>query len=402
MPSFAIAERCLWIKKRICTMTTKLKCLSLCILLIGLNACSSQKQPENDPAVEGQTTENNEVLQNVADTSAVIVPKAQISPDQSWEKIDEDVISSNLIYFYPEKMKSLNYKEPNKLADDVFFPANHEFIKKQLHLNKNQVLVIGMDGYVSYNNLLIDLSNDEYFKYANNLAINYIRAMQAPKVEPKQDFEKTQDYEERIKQAQQNGKNNVIDYDVEVLERALNSIVPDITADDSDNTYQYDADQELMTIHFKQKSRYSSAVVKSELLIKAQPDLAKTLAENFSRLKVGYVFTAKNNTLNLDGIFFYFIRYGNPDRQNNTSRFYFSPIIKPIAFKQKSAVNAPWKTSDAVEEVETLPFKDLLTSPLWQFKFGLEHYLSPETLLQKYVKPEAPKEPETFDYLGDG
>lgn len=116
-----------------------------------------------------------------------------------------------------------------------------------------------MDGYSSYNNLLIDLSNDEYFKYANNLAINYIRAMQAPKVEPKQEFEKTQDYEERIKQAQQNGKNNVIDYDVEVLERALNSIVPDITADDSDNTYQYDADQELMTIHFKQKSRYSSA-----------------------------------------------------------------------------------------------------------------------------------------------
>jgi hypothetical protein len=104
----------------------------------------------------------------------------------------------------------------------------------------------------------------------------------------------------------------------------------------------------------------------------------------------------------LDGIFFYFIRYGNPDRQNNTSRFYLSPIIKPIAFKQKSAVNASWKTSDAVEEIETLPFKDLLTSPLWQFKFGLEHYLSPETLLQKYVKPEVPKEPETFDYLGDG
>ena len=64
--------------------------------------------------------------------------------------------------------------------------------------------------------------------------------------------------------------------------------------------------------------------------------------------------------------------------------------------------NASWKTSDAIEEVETLPFKDLLTSPLWQSKFGLEHYLSPETLLQKYVKPEVPKEPETFDYLGDG
>jgi hypothetical protein len=34
----------------------------------GLNACSSQKQPENDSAVEGQTTEAKR-LQNVADTS---------------------------------------------------------------------------------------------------------------------------------------------------------------------------------------------------------------------------------------------------------------------------------------------------------------------------------------------
>ena len=109
-------------------MTTKLKRLSLCILLMGLNACSSQKQPKNDSAVEGQTTGSKEALQNVAETSEVIVPKTQISPDQSWEKIDEDVIRSNLIYFYPEKMKSLNYKEPSKLADDVFFPANHEFI----------------------------------------------------------------------------------------------------------------------------------------------------------------------------------------------------------------------------------------------------------------------------------
>ena len=55
-------------------MTTKLKRLSLCILLMGLNACSSQKQPENDSAVKGQTTESKEASQNVAETSAVIVP----------------------------------------------------------------------------------------------------------------------------------------------------------------------------------------------------------------------------------------------------------------------------------------------------------------------------------------
>ncbi|RLL35431.1 hypothetical protein D9K80_08195 [Acinetobacter cumulans] len=383
-------------------MTTKLKCLSLCILLMGVGACSSKDQPKSDSAVEGQTTESSEALQNITETPTVIVPKAQISPDQSWDKIDSDVRRSNLIYFYPEKMNVLNYKEPSKLANDLYFPENHEFIKKQLHLDKLQLLVIGMQGHNLDNDMLVDLSNDEYFKYANNLAINYIRALQVPKVEPKQEFEKTQDYEERVKQAQQNSLNNVIDYDTELLERALNYIAPDITSIGSEGAYQYDADKELMTINFEQKSRYFSSVVKSELIIKVAPDLAKTLADNFGQLKVGYVFTPKNNTLNLDGIFFYLIRYGNPDRKNNTSRLYLSPIIKPNTFKQKSAVNVFWKNNDAVEEVDTVPFKDVLTSPIWKFKFGLENYLSPESLLQKYVKPEIPKEPNELQYLEDG
>lgn len=369
---------------------------------MGVGACSSKDQPKSDPAVEGQTTESSEALQNITETPTVIVPKAQISPDQSWDKIDSDVRRSNLIYFYPEKMNVLNYKEPSKLANDLYFPENHEFIKKQLHLDKLQLLVIGMQGHNLDNDMLVDLSNDEYFKYANNLAINYIRALQVPKVEPKQEFEKTQDYEERVKQAQQNSLNNVIDYDTELLERALNYIAPDITSIGSEGAYQYDADKELMTINFEQKSRYFSSVVKSELIIKVAPDLAKTLADNFGQLKVGYVFTPKNNTLNLDGIFFYLIRYGNPDRKNNTSRLYLSPIIKPNTFKQKSAVNVFWKNNDAVEEVDTVPFKDVLTSPIWKFKFGLENYLSPESLLQKYVKPEIPKEPNELQYLEDG
>lgn len=383
-------------------MTTKLKCLSLCILLMGLGACSSKDQPESDPAVEEQTTESKDALQSVTETSVVIVPKAEISPDQSWEKIDSDVLRSNLIYFYPEKMNVLHYKEPSKLENDLFFPDNHEFIKKELHLDKSQLLVIGMQGHNLDNNMLVDLSNDEYFKYANNLAINYIRALQVPKVKPKQEFEKTQHYEERVKQAQQNSLNNVIDYDVELLERVLNYIAPDITSIGSESAYQYNADKELMTINFKQKSRYVSSVVKSELIIKVPPDLAKTLAENFGQLNIGYVFTPKNNTLNLDGIFFYLVRYGNPDQQNYTSRLYLSPIIKPNTFKQKSAVNVFWKNNDAVEEVDTLPFKDVLTSPIWKFKFGLENYLSPESLLQKYVKPEIPKEPDELQYLGHG
>ena len=380
-------------------MTTKLKCLSLCILLIGLGACSSKDQPESgDSTVEAQTTESSEALQNITEKPTVIVPKAQISPDQSLQELELSDIPEHQKIRYPTSW------EIERIGDSTFY-GNYDLIHPQLNLDPDQIFVIGNQNHDPQENyLLIDLTNDEYFKYSNNLAINHIRYTKAPHIEPKQEFEKTQDYEARVQRVRQNAESKVKDYDLTLLEQALNRSVRDIRLNSSYASYTYDADHEQMTVRYGQDIG-SRVFLESEVLIKVQPELAKQIAEYFGQLKLGYVFDFKNNQLSLNGIFFYFNKPGNLDRRRNNiiEVMYVSPVFKPLSFKQRSAVELEWHFVDnAIEQLKTMPFKDVSHAPVWNFKFGLENYLSPETLLQKYPKKVVPVEPEKFDYLGDG
>ena len=111
-------------------MTTKLKCLSLCILLMGLNACSSKDHPKNDSAVEGQTAASSEALQNDIAASTVIVPKAQISPDQSLRELQlSDILAYHQIR-YPTKWEIEGVGEST-------FNGNYDLIYPQLNLTPN-------------------------------------------------------------------------------------------------------------------------------------------------------------------------------------------------------------------------------------------------------------------------
>ena len=111
-------------------MTTKLKCLSLCILLIGLNACSSKDHPKNDSAVEGQTAASSEALQNDIAASTVIAPKAQISPDQSLRELQlSDILAYHQIR-YPTKWEIEGVGEST-------FNGNYDLIYPQLNLTPN-------------------------------------------------------------------------------------------------------------------------------------------------------------------------------------------------------------------------------------------------------------------------
>ena len=383
-------------------MITKLKHLSLGVLLIGLTACSSKDNHESNPAVEHQTEENTVGSETASEKSTVIVPHEKLSPDQNWEKIDSSVLYQDAIPFYPQKNESLNYRAPSNAIDDFSFPTDHEQLKKQLNLDKNKILVVGLEGRNSENNMLLDLSHDEYFKYANNLSINYIRALKVPLVEPKQEFEKTQAYEERVKQAQENSKNNLINYDAELLERVLNHSVPDINFSFPENTYKYDADKELMSIAIEQRSSSVSAIVKSELVIHVQPDLAKTLAENFTRLKLGYVFNMENNQLKLEGVIFYYKDFGHPERYDDANQTFMhsTPVIKPIVFKQKGTFLKSIEDIEPWEEIKAKPFKDVFTLPIWNFQFGLNNYLSPEVLLKKYAQQQTQSASETLEEAG--
>ena len=376
-------------------MTTKLKSLSICILLIGLDACSSKDHPKNDSPVEGQTIENSEALQNVTATSTVIVPKAQISPDQSLQELQlSDILAYHQIR-YPTKWEIEGVGEST-------FNRNYDLIYPQLNLAPDQIFVIGNQNHDPQDNyLFIDMTNDEYFKYSNNMAINNIRYMKAPHIEPKQEFEKTQDYEARVQQEKQNAESKVTDYDLKLLEQVLNRSVRDIYLSHSNASYEYDADHEQMTVRYGQDIR-SVVFMESEVVFKVQPELAKQIAEHFIQLRLGYVFNFKNNQLSLNGIFFYFNQPGNHDRRRNNivDVMYVSPVFKPLSFKQRSAVEvARQSVDDAFEQLKTMPFQDVSHAPVWNFKFGLDNYLSPETLLQKYPKPVIPEEPEELDYI---
>ena len=376
-------------------MTTKLKCLSICILLIGLNACSSKDHPKNDSAVEGQTAASSEALQNDIAASTVIVPKAQISPDQSLRELQlSDILAYHQIR-YPTKWEIEGVGEST-------FNGNYDLIYPQLNLAPDQIFVIGNQNHDPQDNyLFIDMTNDEYFKYSNNMAINNIRYMKAPHIEPKQEFEKTQDYEARVQQEKQNAESKVTDYDLKLLEQVLNRSVRDIYLSHSNASYEYDADHEQMTVRYGQDIR-SVVFMESEVVFKVQPELAKQIAEHFIQLRLGYVFNFKNNQLSLNGIFFYFNQPGNHDRRRNNivDVMYVSPVFKPLSFKQRSAVEvARQSVDDAFEQLKTMPFQDVSHAPVWSFKFGLDNYLSPETLLQKYPKPVIPEEPEELDYI---
>ena len=376
-------------------MTTKLKCLSICILLIGLGACSSKDHPKNDSAVEGQTAASSEALQNDIAASTVIVPKAQISPDQSLRELQlSDILAYHQIR-YPTKWEIEGVGEST-------FNGNYDLIYPQLNLAPDQIFVIGNQNHDPQDNyLFIDMTNDEYFKYSNNMAINNIRYMKAPHIEPKQEFEKTQDYEARVQQEKQNAESKVTDYDLKLLEQVLNRSVRDIYLSHSNASYEYDADHEQMTVRYGQDIR-SVVFMESEVVFKVQPELAKQIAEHFIQLRLGYVFNFKNNQLSLNGIFFYFNQPGNHDRRRNNivDVMYVSPVFKPLSFKQRSAVEvARQSVDDAFEQLKTMPFQDVSHAHVWNFKFGLDNYLSPEALLQKYPKPVIPEEPEELDYI---
>lgn len=376
-------------------MTTKLKCLSICILLIGLGACSSKDHPKNDSAVEGQTAASSEALQNDIAASTVIAPKAQISPDQSLRELQlSDILAYHQIR-YPTKWEIEGVGEST-------FNGNYDLIYPQLNLAPDQIFVIGNQNHDPQDNyLFIDMTNDEYFKYSNNMAINNIRYMKAPHIEPKQEFEKTQDYEARVQQEKQNAESKVTDYDLKLLEQVLNRSVRDIYLSHSNASYEYDADHEQMTVRYGQDIR-SVVFMESEVVFKVQPELAKQIAEHFIQLRLGYVFNFKNNQLSLNGVFFYFNQPGNHDRRRNNivDVMYVSPVFKPLSFKQRSAVElARQSVDDAFKQLKTMPFQDVSHAPVWNFKFGLDNYLSPETLLQKYPKPVIPEVPEELDYI---
>ena len=79
---------------------------------------------------------------------------------------------------------------------------------------------------------------------------------------------------------------------------------------------------------------------------------------------------------------------------------YTSPVVKPIIFKQKGTFLKSFESTSESEEIETKPFQDVFTSPIWHFQFGLNTYLSPEVLLKKYAQHQTQSASEVLEEAG--
>lgn len=110
----------------------------------------------------------------------------------------------------------------------------------------------------------------------------------------------------------------------------------------------------------------------------------------------------ENNQLKLEGVIFYYKDFGHPERYDDANQTFMhsTPVIKPIVFKQKGTFLKSIEDIEPWEEIKAKPFKDVFTLPIWNFQFGLNHYLSPEVLLKKYAQHQTQSASEVLEEAG--
>lgn len=356
--------------------------LSCCIVsILVLSGCS--KKETADSGLELKTEGTNEIatpINQVAVNQHVIVSKNEVS---ALPLIDGDVYSnfvdSGYKYASPEEF-SLASVDSNSGQHTQSFEQILAFARQKLNLRDDQIIVAGSDTgpLDDSDTVLFDLTNQEYYKYSNSFAINYIRLLKTAPVEPKGEFETTEQYQERIKALQESLTNHQVDFDLSLLQAALNKTLARLYVKNGDARpeYQYDADQELLTLHLKEKE--STRVVESLLKIKVPSDLAQEIVTN-SNWQRGYVLDFKENRLSVSGVFFYKFNFtvGDKDQVYEDS-LESTSVYKLLDLKQKS-----YDQMDHDVDPDKLSFQDISTSPANTFKFGLKNYFSPESRLKQ-------------------
>ncbi|WP_332605180.1 hypothetical protein [Acinetobacter sp. ESBL14] len=356
--------------------------LSCCIVsILVLSGCSKKEAPVPDLELKTEgTTEIATPIKQVAVNQHVIVSKNDVS---ALPLIDGNVYSnfvdSGYSYANPEEF-SLESVDSYSGQHTQSFEKILAFARQKLNLRDDQIIVAGGDaGPVNDSDtVLFDLTNQEYYKYSNNFAINYIRLLKTVPVDAKGEFETTEQYQERIKVLQESPKNHQVDFDLSLLQTALNKTLARLYVKNGDAKpeYQYDADQELLTLALKEKE--STRVVESLLKIKIPSDLAQEIVTN-SNWQRGYVLDFKDNRLSVSGVFFYKFNFTVSDRdQVYEGSLDSTSVYKLLDFKQKS-----YDQMDHDVDPEKLSFQDISTSSANTFIFGLKHYFSPESRLKK-------------------
>ncbi|MDO7454040.1 hypothetical protein Q5X70_05790 [Acinetobacter baumannii] len=362
-------------------MKKQLLCCCIASVLF-LGGCSKKEEPQTAQDEYSDVSGSVETETETGVLSPVILSKTAVQP---LPLIDGDILGNfpedDYRYASPARFP-LNLVERRDDQDTHLFDQIAAILKQNLKLHDDQILVMGRESgpMEGMDQVLFDLTNDQLYQFANNLAINYIRMLKTPIIKPKGEFETTEQYQLRVEQTKAELEAYQVDYDVNLLQNALNKAMRRLYINNgfANPDYQYDADKGILTLKLEESA--SSRRLETLLTLPMAAADAQELVKGSGWARA-YIMNFKQNHLKVSGVLFFKFRSQITQQQRvGGESLIYTQVYKPLKFEQKSSDT--WVEPNI--DFATLPFKDVLNSPANQFEFGLKHYLSAETYTKQW------------------
>ncbi len=370
-----------------------MKYISIALLTsLALVGCSKPQQDDVENKELSQKIEKmslNDAAPAQAVSSPLIIARNQITPPltktgESFQKLIKD---EGYFSFYPPyktisglQMFAENSDVADYCANCVHFQSVLSDLRNVLALKNNQVLVIGHTGQ-QFPAFTFALGDDYSLRAAHDTAINYIRSTMQVIPPQKDQFESTEQYQQRIQTLQKelDTKNAHLNYDLKLLEISLNatssqsqfmpsSYTPnDRPSGPIDNFVYYDADSKQL--HFENMNFASDIIV--NFIAPSTPELAQNIITAGGQKYVGYIFNFNNHKLELDSLVIYQTNITQADSAN-----------EPIAILEPSTMSFQRKHFNGIENARLKQFDVPLKKPI-PFDFTFENYTPIEKVFKK-------------------
>ncbi|MFC1393200.1 hypothetical protein NK318_01085 [Acinetobacter junii] len=370
-----------------------MKYISIALLSsLALVGCSKPQQDDVENKELTQKIENmslNDAAPAQAVSSPLIIARNKITPPltKTGENFQELIKDEGYFSFYPPyktiaglQMFAENSDVADYCANCVHFQTVLNDLRNVLALNNNQVLVIGHTGR-QFPAFTFALGDDYSLRAAHDTAINYIRSTMQVIPPQKDQFESTEQYQQRIQtlQKEMDTKNAHLNYDLKLLEFSLNAtsgqsqfMPSSYTPNDRpngpiDNFVYYDADSKQL--HFENMNFASDLIV--NFTAPSTPELAQNIITASGQKYVGYIFNFNNHQLELDSLVIYKAKNIQVDSLN-----------EPIAILEPSTMSFQRKHFNGIENAPLKKFDVSLKKPI-PFDFSLENYTPIEKVFKK-------------------
>ncbi|MGB9040394.1 MAG: hypothetical protein WCC23_18055, partial [Acinetobacter calcoaceticus] len=182
-------------------MKKQLLCCCIASVLF-LGGCSKKEEPQTAQDEYSDVSGSVETEIETGVLSPVILSKMAVQP---LPLIDGDILGNfpedDYRYASPARF-SLNLVERQSDQDIRSFDQIAAILKQNLKLRDDQILVMGRESgpMEGMDQVLFDLTSDQLYQFANNLAINYVRMLKTQIIKPKGEFETTEQYQLRVEQ----------------------------------------------------------------------------------------------------------------------------------------------------------------------------------------------------------